>query len=110
MNAKDRRRLAELCGYSLEVYPATKQFPARHFLRGENLPQIKFESWHPDTDISQAMMVEETIPEEKQEIYCCQLEDIVAADTRRWDIFPLLHATADQRCRAALAALKEGEG
>ena len=66
--------------------------------------------WQPHIRIEQAYSVENGIPEEKRREYIYQL--IIATGQQglppTYNAWNLVHATADQRCRAALAASKEG--
>lgn len=65
--------------------------------------------WQPHLRIEQAYSVENGIPEEKRREYIYQL--IIATGQQglppTYNAWNLVHATADQRCRAALAAAKE---
>ena len=72
--------------------------------------------WQPHLRIEQAYLVESGIPGNKQLEYMCALQDIVVSDVPdEWIpgagflTFSVVHANANQRCHAALAAAKEGQ-
>ncbi len=69
----------------------------------------QIEDWYPTTNISQAFMCEDKIPENKRFDYICHLHDIVKYKAvQSLDIIWLeVHATAEQRCRTIHATFKE---
>lgn len=108
MTADELRKLAEIAGLKYE-----ETLGGTIFI--DSLP-VTNAVWQPHFNIKQAMMVENSIPEIKRCLYIEELSKIVGInliaafyyDSYNYLLFRLVNATADQRCRAALAAEKEG--
>ena len=114
MTADELRKLAEIAGFYGTVVSTFHnedgaEVPIEVYLKDgkDSLPVIL---WQPHIRIEQAYSVENGIPEEKRREYIYQL--IIATGQQglppTYNAWNLVHATADQRCRAALAASKEG--
>lgn len=105
MTADELKKLAEIAGL---IYNENKGY-GYYFDSNIDIFFIE-EDWQPHFRIEQAYSVENGIPEEKRREYIYQL--IIATGQQglppTYNAWNLVHATADQRCRAALAAAKEG--
>ena len=107
LNQLDGRELAEAVATKVMRWTALRE-PGKAHLWVESGHFIS--GWRPDRDIADAWLVEERIEElDLIDEYCIQLTHIVnshwdeGADYQpfRWE---LIHATAEDRCRAALMA------
>jgi len=111
MTADELRRLSEIAGLKLSAVGELLQSGSRFYRpnKGKYYTNIPVYDWQPHLRIEQAYSVENGIPEEKRREYIYQL--IIATGQQglppTYNAWNLVHATADQRCRAALAAAKE---
>ena len=106
MTADELRRLSEIAGLKLSAVGELLQSGSRFYRpnKGKYYTNIPVYDWQPHLRIEQAMMVAEGIPENKRFHYIDELKKIVPLHSGGWF---LINATAEQRCRAALAAAKE---
>lgn len=109
MTPEELKKLAEIAGLKIE---------GRYYIKGNGLvfnDSIHLDDWQPHERIEQAFMVEDKMPEFLRYRYIKELINIVTDGDKlnlyaEWIVkWKLTHATAEQRCRAALEALKEGK-
>ena len=96
MTNEERKKLAELCGFTES---------SGYFKRDKDWIPVLI--WKPDEFIEQAMMVEEAIGKLGDFVKVKYASTLHKNYGMSVFLFDLIHATAEQRSRAALAA-KEG--
>ena len=76
---------------------------------GEGGKLVLLSAWHPSSDMNAAFEMEAAIPENLRSRYTHHLYKVIRGTgigTHYFGTFDLVHATPEQRCRAALATIR----